>query len=95
MFFSNPVLDMQITILLLIISTAVSLAVWAISRKSYKSLVVFSVLANLSFLLNIESRMFVVYHISFLQYFILPIWPIVNIILLINYFTQNKNAKNK
>lgn len=94
MFFSNPVLDMQITTTLLILSAIVAVIVFAVSRKIFKTLVVFSVLANLSFLVNIGSRMFISFGLLWLQYFSLIIWPVINIFLIIKY-NQRKNAKNK
>lgn len=90
MFFSNPVLDMQITITLVVISAIIALIVFAFSKNLFKAVIIFSVLANLSFLINIESLMFLTYHIKFLKYFALFIWPIVNIFLIIKYFKNKK-----
>jgi len=93
MFFSNPVLDMQITIFLLALSVVVAVVVFAVSRKIFKTLMWFSILANLSFLVNIGSFMYLSYNLIWLQYFSLLVWPVINIILIIKYF-KNKNEKN-
>lgn len=88
-FFSNPVMDMQITIFLLAISVIVSVIVYAMSKNKHKALIVFSVMANLSFLVNIGSRMFTFYHLQSLLYFSLLFWPLINIFLIIRYFKKN------
>jgi len=90
MFFSNPVLDMQITIALAVISAIIALIVLAFSKNLFKTLVVFSVLANLSFLINIGSFMYLSYELIWLQYFSLLVWPIINIVLIIKYFKNKK-----
>lgn len=90
-FFSNPVMDMQITIGLLIISAIVSLIVYGVSKNIRKALVIFSVLANISFLVNIGSFMFLSYGLVWLQYFVLFFWPFINIFLVIKYFKKNEN----
>lgn len=90
MFFSNPAFDMQMTITLIIISVVITLIFFARSKSLPKALVIFSVLANLSFLINIWSRMFVYYHILFVLYFSIIIWPVINIVLLIKFFKNKK-----
>jgi TRAP-type C4-dicarboxylate transport system permease small subunit len=80
---------MQITMALLAVSIIISIVVYALSKKLFKTLVVFSVLANLIFLINIDSGMFILYNIKWLKYFSALLWPIINIILIIKYF-QNK-----
>jgi predicted ferric reductase len=92
--FINPEFDMTVTIILLIVSAIISLIVYAFSRKPFKALIIFSVLANLSFLLSIDSIMFIVYHIKWLKSFAAFVWPVINVILIIKYF-KNKNEKNK
>lgn len=88
--FSNPAMDMQITIFLLAISAIVSVIVYAASKNKRKALIVFSVLANVSFLVNIGSFMFLSYGLVWLQYFSLFIWPIINIIFIIWYVRNKK-----
>ena len=90
-FFSNPAMDMQITIALLIISAVVSIIVYGVSKNIRKALVIFSVLANMSFLMNIGSFMFLSYGLIWFQYVVLLIWPIINIFLVIKYFKKNEN----
>ena len=84
---------MQITIFLLALSVVVAVVVFAVSRKIFKTLMWFSILANLSFLVNIGSFMYLSYNLIWLQYFSLLVWPVINIILIIKYF-KNKNEKN-
>lgn len=90
-FFSNPAADMQITIALLVVSVVVAGIMYARSKNACKALVIFSVLANLSFLVNIGSRMFTFYHLRALFYFSLFLWPLINIFLIIKYFKKNEN----
>ncbi len=85
-----PDLDLQISLSLFAISFVVGLITWAISRKWFLGLVVFSILGNLSFLGNIGSFMFKSYGIEWLQYFSLFIWPLINIFLIIKYRKQRK-----
>jgi hypothetical protein len=92
MFFSDPTLDLKINLALLAISFIIALVVWAISKKKFLAIVVFSVLGNLSFLVSIGSRFFIFYHIEWLKYLSLFIWPIINIYLIIKYFSKNKNV---
>ena len=93
LFFGSPKIDLQITIFLLVVSFIISLVVLAAAKRKFLAVVVFSVLGNLSFLLNIGSRMFTVYHIKWLGYFSLLIWPILNIFL-IYYYLKSKNEKS-
>lgn len=89
-FFSDPVMDMQITIVLLVISAIVSAVMYAVSKNVRRSLTIFSVLANVSFLVNIGSLMFLSYGLVWLQYITISIWPLINIFLLIRYFKKNE-----
>jgi hypothetical protein len=88
--FSNPILDLEISLFLLVASFVVGLVVLAISKKKLLALVVFSILGNLSFLVNVGSRMFRFYHIIWLQYAVIFIWPIINIYLIIRYIKNKK-----
>ena len=88
--FSYPSMDLQISIALLVASFIIGIITWAISRKWFLGLIVFSILGNLSFLGNIESRMFNVFHIVWLKYFSLFIWPLINIFLIIRYRKQRR-----
>ncbi len=91
--FSTPDLDLQISLFLLAASFIIALIVWAISRKWFLALIVFSMLGNLSFLVNIGSMMFDSYNIQWLGYFSLFIWPIINVALIIKYLKIRKNEK--
>ncbi len=93
MFFSDPQLDLKISLYLFAFSILVGLIVFGKTKKRLLSLIVFSILGNLSFLINIQSFMFDSYDIKWLQIFSLLIWPIINIILLIKYFQTRRNEK--
>lgn len=84
---------MQITITLLVMSAIVAVVIFAVSRKIFKTLMWLSILANLSFLVNIGSRMYVSFGLTWLQYIVLFVWPVINIVLIVKYF-KNKNEKN-
>ena len=88
MFFSDPTMDLKISLALLVVSFVVALIIWAISKKKFLAIVIFSVLGNLSFLVNIGSFMFDSYNLKWLQMFSLLIWPIINIYLIIKYFSK-------
>jgi len=90
-FFSNPAMDMQVTIALLAISMIVSIAVYVTSRNTYKALTLFSLLANISFLVNIGSFMFLSYGLIWFQYLIVFFWLPVNIFFIIKYFKKNES----
>ncbi len=93
--FSNPAFDLSVSLILLGLSVIVALIILVITRKKFLSLVIFSVLGNLSFLINAGSFMFDSYNIKWLQYFSLSLWPLLNIYLIIKYFQTKKNEKNK
>ena len=90
LFFGSPSIDLKITIFLLAVAFIVSLIVLAAAKRKLLALVVFSVLANLAFLLNIGSRMFVVYHFLWFGYFSLFIWPLISIFLIYYYIRSKK-----
>ncbi len=90
--FGDPSIDLKISIFLLAVSLVIALLVFAIAKRKFLALVVFSILGNLSFLLNIGSEMFVSYGIKWLGYFSLLVWPIINILLII-YYVRTKPKK--
>jgi len=85
LFFGSSNIDLKITIFLLAVSFLISLVILLFSKKIYLAVLVFSILANISFLLNIGSEMFVAYHFLWFGYFSLLIWPLLNIFLIIHY----------
>jgi len=93
LFFGSSSIDLKITIFLLAISFLISLVILLFSKKIYLAVLVFSILANISFLLNIGSEMFVVYNFLWLGYFSFFIWPILNILLIVWY--AKSGAKKK
>ncbi|HPN96273.1 MAG TPA: hypothetical protein PLK35_00755 [Candidatus Moranbacteria bacterium] len=94
MFFTDPGLDLQISLFLLGVSFITGLVVFAVTKKIKLAGIIFSVLGNLSFLISIGSRMFIAYDLKWLQIFSLFIWPIINIFLIIHYF-KNNGKKNQ
>lgn len=90
--FSDPSFDLNVSLIFLGVSFLIALIVWAITKKRFLPLIVFSILGNLSFLVNVltRSEMFISYGITWLQYFSLLIWPILNIYLIIKYFSKNE-----
>jgi len=85
LFWGSASADLKATIFLLIISFFVALILYVTKRNIFFSALIFSVLTNLSFLLNSGSDMFDYYNIVWLLYFSFFIWPILNILLIIWY----------
>lgn len=83
LFWGSSSVDLKITIFLLVISFLISLVAWFFSKKIYVAALIFSLLANISFLLNIGSEMFDYYEIMWLKYFSVFIWPILNIAFIV------------
>lgn len=92
--FSNPSFDLSVGFMLFGISIVIAILVLILTKKRLLSLVIFSVLGNLSFLINIitKSEMFMVYSVVWLEYFSLILWPVINIYLIIK-LVKTKNAK--
>jgi uncharacterized membrane protein len=91
-FWGSPSLDLKISLFLLGVSAFVSLIVLARKKKWIPALITFSVLANVSFLVNFGSRMFSVFNLELFAYFNFLAWPIINIFLII-YYIQRRNKK--
>jgi len=89
MFFSDPQFDLKISLYLFATAVIIGMIVFGKTKKKFLSLMVFSILGNLSFLINIQSFMFDSYDLKWLQFFSLLIWPIINIALLIKYFSKS------
>jgi len=90
----DPSIDLWITVFLVGVSFIISLVVFALAKRKILALIVFSILVNLSLLLNIGSEMFRVYHIKWLGYFSILIWPLLNIFF-IAYYIRTKPKKGK
>jgi hypothetical protein len=91
MFFSNPALDLKISMGFLSLAFIVGFIIFFLTGKKFLSVLIFSVLGNLGFLVNIGSRMFISYDLKWLQFFSLLIWPIINAYLIFKYLTIKKN----
>jgi hypothetical protein len=85
MFFSSPSLDLQLSLLLLGVSFFVSVVIYIFKRNLILSLIWFSILGNLSFLVNLGSRMYSFYKIEWFAYFVFIFWPLLNLFLIIFY----------
>jgi hypothetical protein len=88
MCFSSPSLDLEISLTLLAFSFFISIVVFIFKRNWVLSLIWFSVLGNLSFLINLGSRMYSVYGIEFFAYFVFIFWPLINLFLIISYSNE-------
>lgn len=95
MFFSDPIGDMYITFVLWGIGAVIAIP-FAMRRSSWLLFgMLVSLFGNIAFLLNIGSRMFVFYHIGWLKYFVLFLWPLINILLIIRYFKKNESNESR
>ncbi len=92
--FSDPSFDLHVSLFFLGFSFLVALIILALTRKKLLSFVIFSILGNLGFVVNIftKSEMFLIYNIVWLKYLILFIWPLLNIYLIIKLI-KIKNVK--
>lgn len=85
LFWGSASADLKITLLLIVVSFFAALILYAAKRSMFFSLMILSLLANASFLLNVGSDMFDSYNIVWLLYFSVFIWPILNILLIVYY----------
>lgn len=89
--FPDPMGDMQISLFLFGASFIISLVIGLLRKNIFLFLLLFSVLGNISFLLNVGSLMFIFYHIAWFQYVILFVWPVINVFLFVRYFKQSSS----
>lgn len=95
MFFSDPIGDMYITLILWGIGAVIAIP-FALRRSSWLLFgMLVSIFGNVAFLLNIGSLMFSFYHIDWFSYFSLFIWPLINICLMIKYLKKNERNKDR
>jgi len=94
LFWGSSSMDLNITFFLLAVSLIISLVVLIVAKRKILSLVIFSILGNLVFLLGAftHSEMFRAYGIIWFEIFSLFIWPILNIFLII-YYAKTKPKK--
>ena len=90
MFFSSPSLDLQISLTLLGISLVISIFIYIFKRKLKVTFICLSILANLSFLVNLGSRMYSFYRVEWFVYFVFIFWPLINFFLIIVYVYKFK-----
>ncbi|PIP24123.1 MAG: hypothetical protein CO142_01765 [Candidatus Moranbacteria bacterium CG_4_9_14_3_um_filter_44_28] len=91
MFFGSSSIDLQIIILLLGISVIASLVVFAVAKRKFLAVPIFSILVNAIFFLAVltGSEIFRAYRIIWFGYFSFFIWPLLNIFLIIHYARTN------
>ncbi len=89
-FFSDPELDMQITLGLIFVGFCASLIVWLIKRNFWFTCLFFSVWSNLAFLFALftRSRMFQFYDILWMFWVSVFVWPLINIFFIIWYLKK-------
>jgi hypothetical protein len=90
MFNSDLQLDLGVSLTLFAFSIIVALIVLVVTKKRFLAGFTFSIMGNLSFLVNIGSAMFDSYGMKWLQVFSLLIWPAINIYLVIKYISIRK-----
>ena len=99
MFWTSPSRTIEIIIILLILSAFVSGIVYFKTRKKMLSIFTFSLLSYFTFYLSAGSRIFAIYNLKWIVKFTLIYWPWINlalfILLIIKYFRNKKNEKNK
>jgi len=83
MFWSDPILDLKITVFLLVMVLIITGLIFAVTKKIFASLLGMSILSNLIFYLNADSRLFDIYNLKWIVVFTLNIWPYINILLAI------------
>ena len=95
MFFSDPILDMEITLALVFVSACLGIIIGLLKKNWKIAIAVFSTLSNLAFLFAIftQSRMFQTYHILWIFWVSVFIWPIINLAALVAVFLKNRYAK--
>lgn len=93
LFWGSASADLKITMLLVVVSFFIALISYVSKRSIFFSLMILSILANFSFLLNVGSDMFDSYNIVWLLYFSVFIWPIINILLIIYYAKTSPKKK--
>ena len=93
MFFSDPILDMDITLALVFVSACLGIIIGLLKKNWKIAIAVFSTLSNLAFLINIGSRMFQTYHILWIFWVSVFIWPIINLFLIIWIVRSKKQNK--
>jgi len=90
MFFDDPSLDLEISLVLLGVSFIISVFIFIFKRNFKLALIWFSVLGNLSFLVNLGSRMYSFYRVEWFVYFVFIFWPLINFFLIIVYVYKFK-----
>ncbi len=90
MFFSDPIFDMQVTLGIMVLGFCISLVVFLVKRNIWLAGMIFSIIGNMAFLLNIGSRMFQFYHILWMYWVSIGVWPLCNLLWIVFYVRNKK-----
>ncbi len=90
MFFSDPIFDMQVTLGIMALGFCISLVVFLVKRNIWLAGMIFSIIGNMAFLLNIGSRMFQFYHILWMYWISIVVWPLWNLLWIVFYVRNKK-----
>jgi hypothetical protein len=95
MLFSDPIGDMHITLFLVIVGIIISFVVGLMKRSWYRFFIWASLSGNAVFLLNVftHSRLFTFYHIEWMKFFSLIVWPGINLMLLFILIWDSRKTK--
>ncbi len=83
MFWSSPSADLEIMIVLLMLSLGIAIMSYWFSKKILVAVFVMSLLGNVSIYLNSGSRIFDVYQVKYIVSFTIHVWPYINLALLV------------
>lgn len=74
------------------VASIVSFIVLVVLKNKIAALLAFSVLVNLVFLsaILLGSLFFRIYNVEWLQYVVVFVWPIINVVLVISYARKKK-----
>jgi len=97
-FWGSPSLDFKMTLIEIAVALVISIVILLLTRKKLLPVILFSVLGNIIFFLDIlaRSEYFAIHKIVWLQYFTVFVWPIINLVLIIilavKYFKSKKDV---
>ncbi len=86
--------DFAVLCFLLVASLIVAIIIYIKTNSVGWGLISLSILSNVALFLNIGMSAFVIYNLLWLQYFILYVWPIINLSLIIYYFLKLRRTRN-
>jgi hypothetical protein len=93
MFWSSPSRTIDILSFLTILIVIFSLLLFLKTKKGLLSIIIFSVFSNVVFYFSSGSRIFAIYNLKWFVFFIINLWPWINVLLLL--LLVFKYARNK